>query len=343
MQEQLIVKGRPNLGNFIFVLLGGMVFATVGWNLMPWDIWLGNDGSGIGYAVLPVFMGGAALACFQNLVVDYNTINVYGDRIEVVSIFGKIRRKVLLSEILAYKKERIKNGKSSFEQCRLYTSTSSLEFTGDTCKNHLEVWAAVTDGRANDESKIDDTFYIDRGWVTVFVVAGLFFCAAGFYLFYKNQRPLAKEELMPIYGTFQFSRSANNTEKQQNSETLKLAEYPRMVFTINEDAYASLDTAANLNNLIVAPPITLMVERTLFESAARGIENDKKKKKKYSAYIYDIPVYALKDNDMVYIALENNPHTRVLGNGGRITWVVFGVLFLIIAAIIKSVERRQMA
>ncbi len=339
MQEQPIVKGRINLGNFIFILLGGLGCAALFCYLMPWDIWLGNDGSGIGVAVMPSFFGAFSLVAFQSLITDYNYIFVYADRIESVSIFGKHRRTVLLSDILAYKKEHIKGDKSSYERYRLYTHSGRFEFTDNNCKNHLEVWGAITEGRENDESKIDDTFYVARGWATSFIVAGVLFCVAGVYLFNKNLRPLASDELMPIEGIFQPCDSINNVNKHGEGEAFKLYEYPRMLFSISGEAYAALDTAAYFNEAADSAPVSLMVERRFFESEYRQAL----KAKKSSEYLYIIPVYAMHGGRLTYVGFNNHAHTRVLGIGGKVTWIGFGVLFIIIGAVIEIVRRRQNA
>ena len=275
------------------------------------------------------------------MLVEFNTLNVYTDRLEVRSLFGKLRRVVFFSDILTFDSRKVTGNRSgSYQKYVLYCANGNFEYTSTFCNNHAAVWAAITDGLAKDDTKKDDTVSVSWKIAVICIMSGILLFVLGDRLFDRNNRALNKSELQAVTGSFLGGSDTATANGAEPVISIRLVQYPWACFELAGGAFGALDKAY-LKTVRDSDRVNLLVEQRYFSAReAYAMHGDPARKK---TYLLHIPVYELKTPARTLLAFDSYPHIREISAGDTAAWHVVGDIFISIGGIMLLIVLYRMA
>jgi hypothetical protein len=283
--------------------------------------------------LIPILVGLVVITVGIVLIYTNDTIDqleIHKDRVEIKSLFGRMKPTIYKNEILAWTEIEKSNKGKSWKVLTLYMGEKTYRISSNSYKNYELIKDELVEDKERDiELEIQQNKKELKQLGFVLLSAGAFLLGIFFYQYSNANKEITPADLTTVEQVVTSPISIQKSSKGHRSIRLKLKDYPDFKFEIDNTAYKA--TAADE---FVA---NVQTGDTLFVDIARSEYQMKLSKEKELGFFNKtvnyrtIDVYGLRDKNQVYLNNENyNENNHSNRNTGF--WVV-GILGVIGAGV----------
>jgi hypothetical protein len=232
-----------------------------------------------------------------------DTIFVYSDHIEIISILGHVKKKIYRNKIITWVELDKANKYDEWKELTIYTDKTNYKLSSSIYENYLELKNALVSGIKKDsKNEIKLIRRKNLYWAISFVIAGSFFIFTFYNFFFMKHEDIKDSELETITDVITNKAEINSRSKGSNSIYIKLKSYPLFNFEISGNSYSATFTSDFINNVKVGDTLNLKILKDQYK-----MKITKEKPlgfwDKTVNYSY-ISVYELHDKNFSYITLD---------------------------------------
>ena len=283
-----------------------------------------------------VFFAGAAVYIVY-IIFMVNTLLVYPERLVVKSIFGYVKKVILLPQLTGYtEEEKYSEGNTySYKHLTIYTPKTSYGIYSFQYSNYRDIRAALTHYAKPEPQRL--ALRYKRSKLVKIPLLGMAAIACLYFAFYLYIHRNEDRQVAPVTLTTISGRLAAKPEitkyKRRSSIHISLQGVPQFDFVIGNDAYKSTDASAYLANVKKGDKVWLGITKSDYHTK---IKEDEPLSfwQKHSHYEH-IAVYSLSDRNQWYLRTENY-NAQVVGE--RDSFLIWGVLAIAAFVIYTMVE-----
>lgn len=274
------------------------------------------------YSVV-LFAGVATYIVYIIFMVD--TLLIYPERLVVKSVFGYVKKTILLPQLTGYTEEH-KHGKyENHKYLTIYTPQTSYSIYSFQYSNYKDIRAALTHYSKPEPEQLAQRYkrskLIKIPLLGLAAAACLYF-AFNLYTHIHEDAQVDPAKLFTISG-YLAEKPEITKYKRYRSIHVSLKGKPQFNFTINDDAYNATDAAAYLANVGLGHKVWLGITNADYH---KKITEDEPLTfwEKHHNYEY-IPIYALSDKNRWYLRTEKY-NAQVVGERDSFgVWVVLAI------------------
>jgi hypothetical protein len=296
-RHPLLTSDTRKLTYVLNLLFGGAMFVTGGYL-----IYVGFDD--VYPDLLFIILGFLCLVtgfCFIYTNDPIDRLEIYKDRLEVRSFFGRLKRTIYKSEITNWMEEEKQAKTRSWKKLLLFTGKKKYCIPEALHKNYYSIKKELTRGIKRDpefETSIQNKEMKQMGWIALAI--GIFFYGLCYHYRCK-EREIKARDLITVKQVIA-SPIKIYTGRGRTSGLLKLKDYPDFDFEIDKSAYKALTTETL--------PAKVRTNDTIFIDIPDNDYQMKLTKEKELGFFdktinyREIPVYGLRDKNTTYLTLD---------------------------------------
>jgi hypothetical protein len=257
--------------------------------------------------LIPILVGGVILSIALVLIYTNGRIDrleIHKDRMEVKSLFGRMKSTIYKNEILAWTEMEKSTRSKSWKILRLYMGEKMYRISSNSYKNYELIKDELVEGKERDiELEIQQNKKELKQLGLVFLTAGIFLLGIFFYQYSNVNKKVTAADLTTIEQVVTSPISIHKGAKGRKSIRLKLKDYPDFKFEIDNTAYQA--TAADAFVANVQTGDTLFVDITTPEYQMKLSKEKELGFFDKTINYRTIDVYGLRDKNHVYLTNEN--------------------------------------
>jgi hypothetical protein len=237
------------------------------------------------------------------------TLHIYQDRLEIISIFGSIKKTIYLREITSWTEIYKENKKDKWQELTIYTDTTKYKITSSFYKNYSSIKNQLIKGKPRD-SKKEHTYY--RRLFLIYAIGMLLIGTAFLYGAFTNCFPdehtIKSNELTAITGTVANELEIEKSRKGRRSVSIILKSYPDYKFYLSGSSYKASYATDFVTNVKIGDSLMIDIHKKEYQEIISG-----------EGYLNDayINIYGLRDKSETYLTLEDynaeKEHQREMG------------------------------
>lgn len=286
-----------------------------------------------------VFFAGAA-SYIVYIIFMVNTLLVYPERLVIKSIFGYVKKVILLPQLTGYtEEEKYSEGNTySYKYLTIYTPQTSYGIYSFQYSNYKDIRAALTHYAKPEPQRLAQRY--KRSKLVKIPLLGIlamacFYFALHLYMHSNEDAQVDPAKLVTISG-YLAEKPEISKYKRHRSIHISLKGVPQFDFVIGDDAYQVTAAAAYLANVYKGDKVWLGITSTDYHTKVKEDE-PLSFWQKHSNYEH-ISVYNLSDRNQWYLR-TGNYNAQVVGERDNFTiWLVLALAGFLIYTIVQEVR-----
>jgi hypothetical protein len=286
--------------------------------------------------LMPILAGllligvGITLICMNDPI---DQLEIYKDRIEIKSLFGKTKQPIYRKEITSWTETDHRSKGKSWQALTLYLGEKKYSLSSNIYKNYDQIKEELVQGIMRD-SELEQTLkkkkFKQAG--LLFLSFGIFFLGLFFYNYSNKSKALSSTDLTRLEQVVTSPIAIHKGSKGKRSIRLRLKDYPDFKFEIDDNTFRATNAEAFVANVETGD--------TLFVDV---ITNDYQKKltKEKELGFFDktinyrtIDVYGLADKNNAYLSLQSyNENNQSMGDFRFWFWGILGAIGIVMGLV----------